>query len=335
MATLKLTSELLTLRTRDVAREVARDRLRNILEEAARLETEPALPTGLASGAASAEIRGDSEAIHDFRVALRRLRTWLKAFGPSLDDAPRRGTRRRLRRLWRLASKARNLEVRQATLAALATAATNAAPKGATDASQQLTDDVQRARRKLTRAVVDVLPRIAVGLTRQLQADDSSGIAADLDDAANPLMAAAMARLLRKRLKELTAGLDRLQRGPAAKRMHAVRIAAKKLRYLLDAFDSQSRLAVMAEHRLAILQDVYGGLHDAQVLDEKLARSGASSLRRDPVRTALRRKIRHDVRRARQVAHSREIVTARQATERLVQQLERRGSARPPAAPRV
>lgn len=329
MTTLKLTPELLALHTRDVAREIARDRLRDVLEEAARLETEPASPGGAAAGAAGAAARGDAEAVHDFRVALRRLRTWLKALAPSLDDVPRRGTRRRMRKLWGLASKARDLEVRQATLAALGAVPTKAAARLATERALNLSHDVQRARRKLTGAVPDTLSRIAVGLSRQLQADHP-GHAADIHDTANPLMAAAMARLLRAKLEKLTRSLDRLQRGTATKRMHAVRIAAKQLRYLLEAFDDQSRLATSAVRRLAKLQNVYGSLHDEQLLEDRLANKGDSTLRRDPVRTALRRQIRRDTRRARQVAHSREITAARQATERLIRQLERRGTTRGP-----
>lgn len=329
MTTLRLTPALLALPTRDVAREIARDRLRNVLEEAARLESEPPSPAGAAAGAAGATARGDAEAVHDFRVALRRLRTWLKALAPSLDDVPRRGTRRRMRKLWRLASKSRDLEVRQATLAGLGAVATKTAAREATERTLNLSHQVQRARRKLTEAVPDTLPRIAVGLSRQLQ-DDDAGRALDIHDTANPLMAAAMARLLRAKLEKLTRSLDRLQRGSATRRMHAVRIAAKKLRYLLDAFDEQSRLATSAVRRLAKLQDIYGSLHDEQLLEDRLANQRHSTLRRDPARTALRRQIRRDTRRARQVARSREIATARRATERLIRQLERRGTTRRP-----
>jgi CHAD domain-containing protein len=240
-----------------------------------------------------------------------------------------------LRRLWRLASKARNLEVRQATIAALGVGANDATACRATDAARRLTVNVEHARRKLTRAVVDDLPGIAVGLSRHLQVDTGYGNEADNDDGADSLMAASMARLLRAQLTELTQSLDRLPRGTATKRMHALRISAKKLRYLLDVFDSQSRLAATAVSRLARLQDVYGSLRDAQLLDERLAGPGALSLRRDPVRMALRRQIRRDLRRARQVVRSREITTPRQATERLTRQLERRGAARHPVAGRA
>src|SRR5689334_5566204 len=54
---------------------------------------------------------GDERALHDVRVALRRLRTWLRAMRPVLDDTVRGRVHRRLRKLARLTGKARDLEV--------------------------------------------------------------------------------------------------------------------------------------------------------------------------------------------------------------------------------
>ena len=39
---------------------------------------------------------GGDDALHDFRVAVRRLRSWIRAFEPSLRDAVSRKQRRRL-----------------------------------------------------------------------------------------------------------------------------------------------------------------------------------------------------------------------------------------------
>src|SRR3990172_9636155 len=59
----------------------------------------------------------DPEAVHNYRVALRRLRTLLRAFRPWLPSiAP--GVRRRLRRLMRGTNQPRNLEVLLAWVAA-------------------------------------------------------------------------------------------------------------------------------------------------------------------------------------------------------------------------
>src|SRR5271170_4010051 len=53
----------------------------------------------------------DVEALHDFRVAVRRLRSWLRAYRPYLADSVRDKDRRRLRAVARATSLARDTEV--------------------------------------------------------------------------------------------------------------------------------------------------------------------------------------------------------------------------------
>ena len=53
----------------------------------------------------------DTEALHDFRVAVRRLRSWLRAYRPYLDDSVRAKDRSRLRAVARATSLARDTEV--------------------------------------------------------------------------------------------------------------------------------------------------------------------------------------------------------------------------------
>src|SRR2546426_7817593 len=53
---------------------------------------------------------GDAEALHDFRVAMRRLRSTLRAYQPQLEVVPAK-LRRRLRDLARATGEARDVEV--------------------------------------------------------------------------------------------------------------------------------------------------------------------------------------------------------------------------------
>src|SRR5260370_5268257 len=53
----------------------------------------------------------DAEALHDFRVGLRRLRTLLRAFRPELGDAVPKRLQRRLREMTRATTAARDAEV--------------------------------------------------------------------------------------------------------------------------------------------------------------------------------------------------------------------------------
>ncbi len=53
----------------------------------------------------------EAEALHDFRVALRRLRTLLRGFRPELGDVVPRKLQRQLRDLTRATTAARDAEV--------------------------------------------------------------------------------------------------------------------------------------------------------------------------------------------------------------------------------
>src|SRR6478672_7935479 len=54
---------------------------------------------------------GDKEALHDFRVALRRLRSWLRAFRPALADTVGPKIERRLKQIAKETGASRDLEV--------------------------------------------------------------------------------------------------------------------------------------------------------------------------------------------------------------------------------
>src|SRR5436853_5936031 len=53
----------------------------------------------------------DADALHDFRVAVRRLRSWLRGLGPWLEDSTPKKAVRRLAKAARLTGDARDAEV--------------------------------------------------------------------------------------------------------------------------------------------------------------------------------------------------------------------------------
>ena len=65
------------------------------------------------AGAAAGRLAEDAseEALHDFRVAVRRLRTWLRAFKRELSPAVTRRTRRALRSIVRTTNLGRDSAV--------------------------------------------------------------------------------------------------------------------------------------------------------------------------------------------------------------------------------
>ena len=261
----------------------------------------------------------DPETIHDFRVALRRLRNWLQAFGPLLEDTVTSASTKRLRRLSRVAGVARDLQVERITLRQMAEAD---GPPVATEARRielQLDREESDARARLSRRVVAGLSRSSAKLAGQLHRGglDAGGTGP------GPSMAAVMAVLLAERLDEVNASLKRLRSAGQTEMFHAARIAMKRLRYLLEPFGSSSRLAATAVLRLTAAQDAFGKLHDIQVLGRRITGHRA----RPAFRAALRRDLMIAFRDALRLSRSRDLKTARDATSRLIRRLERRGSA--------
>lgn len=228
----------------------------------------------------------DADAIHDFRVALRRLRTWLR---PAREVFGRRRLREiggELRRFAQATGALRDEEVLRETLAAL-----ELPPRPRAELEAWL---VQRARQERARR------RGVVGL---LRAGDAPGA---------PSLGAALAQLERRlgrsrrvdlgaealgasALAEALAAVQRRAGAPPELRdvaaMHALRIQCKRLRYLAELFAPLlGERGKTATKSAARLQKRLGELHD---LDEALARiaraRGLSAGTRWSVRRALDR----------------------------------------------
>jgi len=297
-----LPPELLGQPAGAVARSIGRLFLRKVLEESARIVADE-----------------DPEAVHDFRVALRRLRNWLQAFRPWLEDTVTPGSEQRLRRLSRVAGVARDLQVQRITLREMAEAD---GPPLATEARRielQLDREEARARARLCRRIVEDLSGAAARLASQLQ---RGGLDAGASAAGpGPSMAVAMAGLLAERLEEVVSSVKRLRRASQTELAHAARIAMKRLRYLLEPFGSSSRLAATAVLRLTAAQDAFGRLHDIQLLARRITGHRA----KPAFRAAVRRNLLIAFRDARRLSRSRDIGTAWDATSRLIRRLELRG----------
>jgi len=330
-----LTPELLARPARYAARVVARERLRRV-----RLaQPSPDEPPG-------------EDALHDFRVSLRRLRTWLRAFGAELDDTVGRGTLRRLRRLSRRTGKARDLEVQLLWLAKPTTRLGTLASGAAGALGERLGREQAGA---LARALGDVageLPRAARKLDRQLRRYEVRvPINADRHD---PTMAVRLGRLLREGALRVRETLGQVSDAGQAREAHLARLAVKHLRYLLESLGDLHRGAPGAALRLAALQDALGVLHDRHVLLERVAREillhastrvrrptdGAAPAPRPPTRraygalhAALERATRVEFRRVMRLAHGHSTDAALVTVDRLAVLLGGEEPPPPPAPP--
>ena len=204
----------------------------------------------------------DVDAVHGARVVTRRLRETLPLFARSFPDDVRR-VKRIVRRVGRRLGRVRELDVMEADLARRA-ARMPMAQRAFTAAQTTLASRQAAARKKLIKALDDLRLERSSGLALQHRRDwwrhpfDAS-------------MATGWAAVLRgriaRRAEQLNGAIDHAGGVYFPKRLHAVRIAAKKLRYSAE-LAGKGRLWCR-EDALAVLkrtQDTLGRLHDADVL---------------------------------------------------------------------
>jgi CHAD domain-containing protein len=231
---------------------------------------------------------GDAEALHDFRVALRRLRSTLRAWRPLLGRPVRGRLRRRLRALADATGAARDAEVQLASVRALAAHSGQPGGRGAAwlaaRAEGVLAGGHADARREARRRFRRLEPKLRRALFRETAGENGG-----------PAFAQAAAVLMREQADGLAAALARVRSRSHEVAAHRARIEAKRLRYLLEPLQG-SRCAEVAEALEALkgLQDLLGEMHDLHLLAPALAaaarRDAASPVRRslDPLEAARR-----------------------------------------------
>lgn len=247
-STAQLTPELLAQPARRAARVIARGLLHDVHLAHDRLGT------------------SDPQALHDLRVAVRRLRTWLCACRPVLDDTVGRKSRRAFRALAHSTNAARDAEVAQVWLRAQSELPA-AAAAGHAHLVERLSGECVQTAEAASAFLAKRLPRATERLADELDRYWRE-IAVD-DPEPEQLMAAFMAGLLQQQRARLARALRRVRSVEDVAAAHRGRIAGKQLRYVLEPLDADPRVADLVE-RLKALQDRLGELHDAQMLAERI-----------------------------------------------------------------
>ena len=217
---------------------------------------------------AAARLRGkaDPDALHDFRVAIRRLRVTVRSYADLRDHVSKK-QRRRLRKLARATNRARDAEVQIAWFNDHASRFTTEQRAAISRLRARLRahrrTELARIRARLDGSFAQLehkLRRRLVGLGAETPAGRRTPFPA--------LVAATVTRLaaeLDARLKTIARGVPNSPRA-----MHAARIAAKRLRYTLEPVEDQLLGGATLIARLKQLQDRFGVLTDAHELDEVL-----------------------------------------------------------------
>jgi CHAD domain-containing protein len=222
-----------------------------------------------AAAAARLDDHADTEALHDFRVAIRRLRVAVAAYA-DLHDGISKKQRRRLRKLARATNAARDAEVqlawfRDRTARFTRAQRTALAPVRARIRTRRRREQVrshtklQRKFQKLNRKLRSRLTAVEAGEDRRAARFGPTAAAALVQHAA-----------------DLSARLGGVTSVSQTAELHETRIAAKKLRYLLEPLQRGLPSSDALLDDLKELQDLLGEIHDAHVLEDALARAGVS-----------------------------------------------------------
>ena len=210
---------------------------------------------------------GDVEALHDLRVGLRRLRSVLGAYGPHLEDSVGRKLRRRVKTLAAATGAARDSEVQIEWLQARRRRLNPRHRSGVDWLIGWLERRKESAYAEVRGDVATDFDQLESVLDRRLRRYTTQLYAADERPDG---MSAVTARLLATHAAELLGELAGVQSVADDERAHEARIAAKRLRYLLEPLRREVDGAGDLIARLKELQELLGALHDVAVLAGEL-----------------------------------------------------------------
>lgn len=206
------------------------------------------------------------EPLHDFRVALRRLRSTLRTYRPWLRGSARRKHAKRLRAVARSTNAARDAEVQLAWLAERREAFASERTRPGFDlvvaryeARTHGAPDAARVAARLLRTAEKLRKRLGTYERKVGEAGPETSLGAVL------------ASLLRDQSAALAERIRAVRDASDQEGVHRARIEGKRLRYLAEPLRG-CRLAdaSAAVARLKRLQDLLGDLHDAHVLAGEL-----------------------------------------------------------------
>lgn len=217
----------------------------------------------------------DATSVHRTRVAARRLRTAMKLFADTLPPGGPVAWNRPVRRMARRLGDTRDADVQIEQIESILTAGVPRIDRpGLKDVVRGLKDRRRTSARKIAKALRELE---ASGALRELISACDPGSASAVPDRqadasvvidapARAQIARAAAPAIIERLEAMLALSDCVHRPEQVERLHALRIAAKHLRYALEIFAPALGPGVTPAIRAATeLQAVLGEVHDADV----------------------------------------------------------------------
>ena len=208
----------------------------------------------------------DSEALHDLRVGLRRLRSLERAYRPQLQDSISKKLRKRLRTLAGATNIARDAEVQIEWLGGQREHLNPRHRRGLEWMAGWLEQRKAQAYADVRREVADEFDSFAQKIEPRL-----NHYTAQLEQAP-ARFGDVTAQLLVGHADDLAAKLALIQSAFDDEPAHEARIAAKRLRYLVEPLRGELAGAEEIVSHMKSLQDLLGELHDVAVVSGELGR---------------------------------------------------------------
>jgi CHAD domain-containing protein len=211
-----------------------------------------------AAGSALAELRkgGSSESLHDFRLAVRRLRSLLETYRPWLGRAAGKKMQRGLRELGRATNRGRDAHVQLSWIEAQLEALPRRARRGTGRLVRRLKADRKKGYKRSRGRVRESYGRTASKLVKRLKRLETTG----------PSLAEVLPPLIRLQTGELEVRLAAIRGAEDVEGAHDARIAGKRLRYLLEPIANESGEARLILERLKTLHGDLGEINDLHLV---------------------------------------------------------------------
>lgn len=216
----------------------------------------------------AAALAGETEALHDFRVAVRRSRAALAAGKAVFTKRTVKKFRRRFGWLGEITGPVRDLQVLLAALPGLQAGLDQASPQGLQIFLAWLQTRLGQVQRRLVRALGS--KRYA-----RLCQDWEAFLASPpgRKDGTEDMVASRLAaKQIRKAHKRVVRHGKAITPDSPATALHALRIDGKRLRYLIELYQALYPVTVSrkAIRTMKLLQDYLGTFHDLHVQQQAL-----------------------------------------------------------------
>jgi|GEM_PF-1790757 len=224
----------------------------------------------------------DEEALHDFRVSLRQLRAFLRAYTPWLKGVGPKKARKQFDEIMTSTNAGRDDQVhlawidRQLRRKRLST--------HLRDGLKLMCRDIKSGQTRTDPTSVPILQSSYAQADRRLRDKlaDVTNKTRSVKKGKTVTFAVATAIVLRERTKAVRKRLKSLTKSEHWRDAHDLRIRGKHLRYLIEPIEKCTKPGGAILKDLKSLQNVLGDLHDLQVLEHRTEQALRQVAENDP-----------------------------------------------------